>query len=564
MNSVAFSPDGRSLASGGEDNNIKLWDVETGIEQRSLVGHSSRVMSVVFSPDSSMLASGSWDNTVKLWDVKTGIERRSLNGHSDQVTTVAFSPDGRTIASGSTDTTTRLWNSETGQQLAQLISFNDSSSLTITADGYYDYQGETAEDSLSVYVGNQIFGIGQYREKFYRPDLVKLSLAGVSLATLRSLSDTGIAPQVSLANAPAETVITDEIELKLRITDQGGGIGEVRLFVGGSSQSTSTVQAQSRGGQRTMDPDVHSFKVGLVSGENKIRAVVFNAENSMESAPVELTVTAAIKDVEPSLHAVIVGVQQFANPRLQLRYSAADAELVAARLREQAAPLFKSVNIQLLTTPAQTTVASIVAALETAKAQAKAEDLFVFYVASHGTMGQDEYLLLTSDSAALEGSAVANGALGSSRLKRLLANVGTTKKLVVIDTCLAGELGKKVDVELSGQAPSAENLLSRSLSRDPAIRLLATAVGSAVLSATNSLEQASEGYEGHGVYTWALGEALGGKADNSGDGLVDTDEISGYLSRRVPDLAKLVFKRTQTPNRYLDGEPFPVARVSTP
>jgi hypothetical protein len=120
VTSVAFSPDGRLLASGSDDQTLKLWDVETRQEVRTLRGHTDPVWSVAFSPDGRLLASGSGDNTVKLWDVETGQEVRTLSGHTDPVWSVAFSPDGRLLASGSGDNTVKLWDVETGQEVRTL------------------------------------------------------------------------------------------------------------------------------------------------------------------------------------------------------------------------------------------------------------------------------------------------------------------------------------------------------------------------------------------------------------------------------------------------------------
>ncbi len=110
INSVAFSPDGKTLASGSNDNTVILWDVASQTARASLNGHKERVSSVAFSPDGKTLASGSEDNTVILWDVASQTARASLNGHKNDVTSVAFSPDGKTLASGSDDNTVTLWD----------------------------------------------------------------------------------------------------------------------------------------------------------------------------------------------------------------------------------------------------------------------------------------------------------------------------------------------------------------------------------------------------------------------------------------------------------------------
>ena len=118
---VAFSPDANTLASGSADTTIRLWDIQTGETQRTLEGHTDWVRSVAFSSDGGTLASGSDDSTIRLWDVQTGETRRTLEGHTDWVQSVAFSPDGGTLASGSDDATIRLWNVETGETQRTLV-----------------------------------------------------------------------------------------------------------------------------------------------------------------------------------------------------------------------------------------------------------------------------------------------------------------------------------------------------------------------------------------------------------------------------------------------------------
>ncbi|PQE28651.1 vegetative incompatibility het-e-1 protein [Rutstroemia sp. NJR-2017a WRK4] len=135
--SVAYSPDGKMVASGSEDETIRLWDTMTGTALQTLEGHSSWVTSVAFSPNSKMVASGSNDKTIRLWDVITGTALRTLNGHSDSVNSVAFSPDSKIMASsGNEDGSIQLWDMTTGIPL-QIVEGHSSwvNSVAFSPDG---------------------------------------------------------------------------------------------------------------------------------------------------------------------------------------------------------------------------------------------------------------------------------------------------------------------------------------------------------------------------------------------------------------------------------------------
>jgi len=165
---VAFSPDGRYLFSSGSESMIRAWDVVTGTEAAApLEGHTAWVLTLATSPDGLLMVSGSNDSTVIVWNVMSGKLERRLFGHIAGVTTLAFSPDQRILASGGFDQTIRLWDLKTGQQLSLLrghgagvtsLSFSPDGQLLVSrsGDGLVKVWGATS--SLE---GNAVIGGGR-------------------------------------------------------------------------------------------------------------------------------------------------------------------------------------------------------------------------------------------------------------------------------------------------------------------------------------------------------------------------------------------------------------------
>jgi WD40 repeat protein len=152
---VAFSPDGKRLASASQDGSVRVWNAETGHRLRSLEGNTGGVWGVAFSPDGrrvafasgdpthrhsghsflSPLAPGRGNQTVRIWDADTGEETLCLQGNTGSVFDVAFSPDGRRLAAACTDRTVRVWDTATGQKVHSLQHRSWVASVIFSPDG---------------------------------------------------------------------------------------------------------------------------------------------------------------------------------------------------------------------------------------------------------------------------------------------------------------------------------------------------------------------------------------------------------------------------------------------
>lgn len=570
---AAFTPDGRQLLVSRAEYHgtlgssmtisVALLDAATGMQQRELLRYDvagtllatdkefTKLVALAVTPDGRRFMTGNNKGEYKLWDLSSGQLIRPFQRPNEKIVfdlspaKIAFSPNGKLVAITSA-ASVRLYHLDSGEEAAALIAFDDGEWLVTTPSGYYN-ASEKGDEYLSVTVGGQAYSIAQLRESFFRPDLVKVALVGGTLGEYRKVADIKPPPAVAIVNTPDSTDART-VAVSLQIDDKGGGIGDVRLYRNGAAVVLENARKLTRAADSSR---ILRVDVPLEPGQNLIRAIAFNADNSMQSQDAKLAVQANIAARQPALHAIVIGIKDFANPRLALKYPVADAELFASTLEQKAKGLYSSVHVKRLLKPAETTNNAIVDALKRARSEVGPEDLFVFYVASHGTVDDGQYLLITSNVGSTMTARLRQDALTQDSIKELISNIPASKKLVVLDTCSAGQLGDAIQVAM----------LTRGMSDDTAMKVLSRAVGSTVLSAATSVQEALEGYKGHGLFTYVIAAGMNGAADANQDGFVKTLELADYVDSQVPELADTVFRHKQYPIVSPTGQGFPLVKL---
>jgi WD40 repeat protein len=170
IHSVAFSPDGETLASASQDGTVRIWSVTDGKTLRVIHGHSQKVIGAAFSPTGDLLATASADNTIKLWNMSSVPKGHIVCRHDGAVTCVAFSPDSRRLASASADRTVAIWDAENGTRLAVLQGHEDTvRSVAFSPDNSY-LVSVSSDQTLRVWElpsGKEILSIPAHTSPIY-------------------------------------------------------------------------------------------------------------------------------------------------------------------------------------------------------------------------------------------------------------------------------------------------------------------------------------------------------------------------------------------------------------
>jgi WD40 repeat protein len=537
---VAFSPDGSRVLSGW-GTSLKLWDTATGRLVLTFEGHSPSVWSVAFSPDGTRVLSGG--RTVTLWDAATGQLVRTFDGHSGGVDSVAFSPDGSRLLSGSSDGTLKVWDMAAGALLGTLMGGDERQWLAMTPAGFFAGSGKDTE-MLSIVRGFDAYPVAHFYDHLYRPDLVEAVLKGdpegkyadaASKLNLQTILDSGAAPEIGEIPGRKIERIGDTVTIALRLVDTGGSIGEKVVWrVNGVTQGELVRPSARRRGYRVIEETLK-----LSPGQdNVIEVTAYNGAGLMASAPWRYVEGTFGERSGSRMHVLAIGVSSYAREDWRLSYAAKDArafgELMQAAGRAKG--LYDDVKVALVLEE-EATEKGIAVAFQRLRDDIKASDVFVLYLAGHGQNIAGTYYFLPQDLIPGIGRTVMSHGIGQDKLQRWLARIPAQKSILILDTC-----------ESEGAARSPAT------AREAAVERLRHATGRSVIAAASTA--AYEGYNGHGLLTWAIRDAFT-RREGSSDEFVELLELAAHIDREVPEISRKWLGVAQRPHAKIEGN-FPL------
>jgi WD40 repeat protein len=544
---IKMSPDGKHMLSGSWDGRAKLWDISTGMQVRRFIGHQARIHAVNFNATGEYLVTGSDDNTAKLWETSTGKVVRTFTGHSGTVSSVTISPDGQFLITGSHDGTIKTWDLETGQEMLTHIFIGENDWLVKTKEGYFD-ASEGAKSSIFFVKGTEIYNIDQFFEEFYRPGLLKEVYRNRGSiapdANLLNRLEESPPPSVEIYTpAPRDTFEKSNIMMMVKITNNGGGIDEVKLLNNGKSlpidnNDVKRIRKQGQYILKTLD-------VILVPGDNTLLVSAFS-NGRIESEPDTITVYYKGTAKTATCYLIAIGINKYMNPSLDLNYAKADAKAFGKIINELGQRLFKKIEIHELYDK-QATKANILTKLDELAETAKPEDVFFFYYAGHGSMVDNKFYFIPTESVSLyQIDKLRKESIYAGIIQDKFKDIQAQKQLVVLDACQSGG--------------SAILLAQRGAMEEKALAQMSKSSGVHVLAAAESEQFAAEvGSLGHGLFTYVILEALRGGADGAPkDGKVTIYELKSFLDDQVPELSKKYKGQTQYPFTFSIGHDFPL------
>jgi WD40 repeat protein len=512
VRSLALAPGGKRFVVGTEWH-LRLFERDGNEVWRQPA--PDEVRAVVTTRDSRFVVAVYDDGTIRWHKMSDGAEVLAFFPHADRERWIAWTPEG-------------FFNASPGAE--DLIGYH--------LNRGFDHEGE-------------FIGARQFWETFFQPGLIahrldedgdaRIAEAVNKRGDIRQLLEADKTPELELVSPPeAETDGTYSFEVKLK--KAGKGQGRLVVRVDGRDLSGRWHAPPLTPGGTTKIP------VELASGNHKLSGE-FVDSRGISSKPVEvrINVKPSAARASGSLYVLAVGITEYLDSALKLKHAAADASQVVKEFKEQAASYFHGqLDLRTLVDKEATAAEIEKTILDMAK-KTGPEDTFVLFMAGHGTVLDEEYYFMPQELEYENDDSLRKNAISQTKIREWMTHL-PPRSLLLLDTCRAGNV-----IQLAARGAEDKNAVSKM------IRLSKRAV----IAATSAGNVALEGYGDHGVFTWAVLDALK-NADYDQNGLVDVTDIAMHVKKLVPKITEQKFGYRQVPMQDTPGEPFAVAKPLAP
>ena len=551
LTDARFGIDETEFYTADSSGGVARWRVDSDVVAARYSGASAGIAGLAVDPAGSAVAAVEEAKNLLIWDTASPGKPLIIEAHAGRIEGVAFDADPDRVITFGEDGVTRIWSRQDGSLIIQLIS-TENGWAVVDKDGRFD--GNSRALSNLAWVGETLeLPIDNFTDNLYEPDLLEKKRLGVGQLLAPGVPnwDEGILPPpTSTVDLPPQLKLDalTEIDVKVTVKDEGGGINGFFLFHNTKLVSPDRIvdQDEDEGsdGRKTITA---TYRLRPIAGQNLFHSNAVSSESILGATNLT-TVTVQAPPREPVLHVLTVAINDYLDPQLQLNYALPDARGIQQIMEAEYGQIFGEVRLIEVFDDKATRrgMQQALASLE----NTAPEDVVVIYYAGHGEATDKDFYFVTYEfELPLSNNRLERRALSAGSMKDFIEKIGARRVIMLIDACKSGTA-----------VAGFQDQMDRRV-----IRKLGQSVGLHIVSATAKEQFAVEHEElGHGVFTYALIEAMEGKADTDPrDGNLTVREIVHFSEEEVPALSQKYAQYQHWPLIYSRGLDFTLGKVAS-
>lgn len=589
-----LSPDARSLISR-DYKVVRQWDFVTGKQRDAWTPPAAITPREAFFSSSGEPAVRDDKGLVRdprTWDLVdrkpraettmwvNGAEVRvGVNPGGKDISTSAFLVNGLEVVVEGPSLVLREPGSTTWK--ARLLSFVDGAWAVVDPDGRYDAANAGQVTGLHWVMGDTPMALSQLKDRYYDPGLLQ-KILGYSKEPLRTIPKFEDALLHRWPEVDVSVNAKNPLRLNIHLTDRGDGYGRVRVRLNGKEVTANAANGKGISG-KTADLAINLDPDWLLPGDNRIDVVAWPSVGHIPSPAAQIVVSGAAarglirsgggkpQATEPiTLHAIVMGVGQYAGPGLRLAFPGKDAIDFAQALELGGTRMFGAERVRMHRFSDYAVAGVDVSgerlpsrdnlrhAFETVATEAKAGDILLVYLAGHGVMtpgaaGEAEYYYLSREAQSTDLSDLSVRKLwgvSSTELTDWIKRIKASKQVLVLDTCAAGGAIDKLVAKR--QIPGAQVIAMEQLKDRTGMHILAGAAADRVSYEATQF--------GQGLLTYALLTGMKGAALK--DEMIDVQKLFQFTRDEVPKLARQIGGIQEPRLSAPQGESFVIGRMA--